>query len=105
MGTYYLNQANFSANPQRGGAMAWNGCEGGRFDNGSPLWISGFGSNIGSFKVRGGWKIRTNVNCFPNNATVMSPVYVAVDGVVQFKNVLYFEVAAGAPGQNEHIQV
>merc|ERR1712000_745849 len=57
--------SDFKANDQsgRGGALAWDACAGGTFDNGHPIVPQGTGSVIGSFGVVGNVALKTSSEC------------------------------------------
>lgn len=98
-GRLFLPKGSFVANTKsnRGGALAWDVCGGGSFDNGNPLWTQGVGSFVGSFQVTGSWGLRTSVKCglhFSYDPLPMgSKTYTAADGVSTFDQEAYFEEA------------
>ena len=55
-GMAYVSFGNFSVNPVRKGALAWDSCGGPplTFNNGHPIEIVGVGSAVGSMRVTGG---------------------------------------------------
>lgn len=55
-GKAFISFGNFSSNPVRDGALAWDACGGPplKFDNGHPIEITGKGSAVGSLRVQSG---------------------------------------------------
>jgi len=89
----------FTANTKsdRGGALAWDACGGGVFDNGHPIWQSGSGTRIGRFQVNGDWNIRIAGGCgktwdYPGMS--VSRAYSKADGSISLPGLNYFEVAS-----------
>lgn len=58
IGKLLLTAANFSANKNSGrkGALAWDACPGGTFDNGNPIWPKS-GNKIGGVRAGGKWAL------------------------------------------------
>lgn len=96
-GQLFVPKASFAANANRGGALAWDVCGGGDFDNGHALWAQGVGSSVGSFKINGDWALRTSAKCGLHYAydplPVSSKTYSSADGVTSFDDEAYFEQA------------
>ena len=102
-GKLFLPAANFSANrnSNRSGALGWDGCPGAggaaTFDNGHPIW-GGKGPLVGGLRASGALALRWGSGClFHYNypSAVVSPPFVAADGMRYGSNFAYLEIAAG----------
>lgn len=95
-GKLTIPAAEFTPNSRssRGGALAWDACAGGVFDNGNPVWTGARGTNIGGFKVNGDWKLRASTSCgksFDYPGMSLSREYSAADAKTSFTGLVYFE--------------
>lgn len=100
-GKLKLTEADFEANYHsgRGGALAWDACAGGTFDNGHAVWEKGVGAFIGSFEISGDWKVVTSNKCgisFNYDNMPVSREHSSDDGRVDAGNVGYFELHAAS---------
>lgn len=97
-GQIFLPPAAFVKNAHRNGALAWEVCLGGTFDNGHPVWTQESGSNVGSFGVTGHWGLRMSTKCglhfsYNTSLPISSKVYTAADDMTSFDQGKYLEVA------------
>lgn len=95
-GKLFLPAANFTANTNSGrkGALAWDACKGGAFDNGHPIFPPKAGCQIGGVEAGGSWTLVGADPCgrtfnYPN-MSVSTPF--SVDAGIRYEAFTYLEV-------------
>lgn len=97
-GKYVVNSSELTSNFNSGreGALAFDTCAGGKFDNGNAMWSTD-GSHIGQVQVQGNWSVRFSEDCgltydVDDSQMVVSQKYSALDGLVTFFQLNYLEI-------------